>query len=108
MVRLRGQWVELDPRRLAAGLRLVGRTETATLGELLRLGLGEFLDGDLPVHDISADGWLGDLLSGAAEQRLAPVPVPDTFTGTLRPYQAAGPGMAGLPAPGRARRSARR
>jgi hypothetical protein len=26
MVRLRGQWIELDPRRLAAGLKLAGQT----------------------------------------------------------------------------------
>ena len=40
MVRLRGQWIELDPRRLAAGLKLAGQTGKAQVGELLRLGLG--------------------------------------------------------------------
>jgi non-specific serine/threonine protein kinase len=90
MVRLRGQWIELDPRRLAAGLKLVGRTGTATVGELLRLGLGETLDGGLPVEDVAADGWLGDLLCGQAEQRVAPVRVPEAFDGRLRPYQERG------------------
>ena len=91
LVRLRGQWIELDARRLAAGLRVIGRTGEASVGELLRLGLGiEPAADGLPVERVDADGWLGDLLSGGAEHRLAPVTVPDSFTGRLRPYQARG------------------
>ncbi len=91
MVRLRGQWIELDARRLAAGLRLVGRTESATVGELLRLGLGidEGPD-ELPVEGVEADGWLGELLSGRSEHRLAAVDVAESFVGRLRPYQSRG------------------
>ena len=37
-----------------------------------------------------ADGWLGDLLSGAAAQSLRPLEPPDGFTATLRPYQQRG------------------
>ena len=37
-----------------------------------------------------ADGWLGDLLAGAAAQSLAPLEPPDGFTATLRPYQQRG------------------
>jgi non-specific serine/threonine protein kinase len=91
MVRLRGQWIEVDTRRLAAGLKLVGRTGTATVGELLRLGLGvEQVIGDLPVEGVVADGWLGELLSGTADQHIAAVDVPDSFDGRLRPYQGRG------------------
>jgi hypothetical protein len=91
MVRLRGQWIELDARRLAAGLNLVGRTGTATVGELLRLGLGvEQAVDDVPVEGLAADGWLGELLSGGAELHLAPVGVPASFDGRLRPYQERG------------------
>jgi non-specific serine/threonine protein kinase len=91
MVRLRGQWVELDARRLAAGLRLVGRREQATVGELLRLGLGiGSAPEGLPVEGVEADGWLGELLSGRAEQRLSAIPTPESFTGQLRPYQSRG------------------
>ncbi len=91
LVRLRGQWVELDARRLAAGLRIAGRTGAVPIGDLLRLGLGigESPE-DLPVTDVVADGWLGDLLSGTVEQRLEPVAAPDSFIGRLRPYQARG------------------
>jgi superfamily II DNA or RNA helicase len=91
MVRLRGQWIELDAHRLAAGLKLVGRAGTATIGELLRLGLGtEQVVDDVPVEGVTADGWLGELLSGGTEQRLARVAVPDSFDGRLRPYQERG------------------
>jgi SNF2 family DNA or RNA helicase len=91
MVRLRGQWIELDPRRLAAGLKLAGQTGKAQVGELLRLGLGLDATPDgLPVAAIEADGWLGDLLSGRVEHRIAAVGTPDSFHGQLRPYQARG------------------
>ncbi len=91
MVRLRGQWIELDAARLAAGLKLVGRREQATIGELLRLGLGigDAPEG-LPVEGVEADGWLGELLSGGAEHALSPVEAPGTFSGQLRPYQSRG------------------
>jgi superfamily II DNA or RNA helicase len=92
MVRLRGQWIELDPRRLAAGLKLVGRDDTATVGELLRLGLGVQAETDgLPIEGVEATGWLGELLSGHAEHRISPIEISgEDFTGQLRPYQARG------------------
>ena len=91
MVRLRGQWIELDARRLAAGLKLAGQTGQAHVSELLRLGfaLDATPDG-LPVAAVEADGWLGDLLSGRVEHRIAAVAAPDSFHGQLRPYQARG------------------
>ena len=91
MVRLRGQWIELDAARLAAGLKLVGSREEATVGELLRLGLDlDTAPGDLPIEGVEADGWLGDLLSGRAEQKLSAVQTPESFSGQLRPYQSRG------------------
>jgi hypothetical protein len=91
LVRLRGQWIELDPRRLAAGLRIAGTTGQTSVGDLLRLGLG--VDATLealPITDVAADGWLGDLLAGDTERRLEPVMPAASFTGQLRPYQARG------------------
>ncbi|WP_326563508.1 DEAD/DEAH box helicase [Micromonospora peucetia] len=91
LVRLRGQWVELDPKRLAAGLRLLRSSGELTVADLLRLGLADAEQPDaLPVLEVSADGALGELLAGAVEQRLAPVDPPPTFHGTLRPYQRRG------------------
>jgi SNF2 family DNA or RNA helicase len=93
LVRLRGQWVELDERRLRAALDFLDRRGTGTMraGEAMLTALrGVEEAGGVPVVDVDADGWLGDLLSGQAERRLAPVDTPDGFAGTLRPYQQRG------------------
>jgi len=91
LIRLRGQWVELDDRHLQAALKFLQRNRTGTMeaAEALRDGLRS-VDDDLPVTAVDADGWLGDLLSGQAEQRLAPVTTPASFRGELRPYQQRG------------------
>ncbi|MET7961681.1 DEAD/DEAH box helicase [Micromonospora zamorensis] len=91
LVRLRGRWVELDPGRLAAGLRLLRSAGELTVADLLRLGLADGEGtGALPVLEVSADGALGDLLAGAVERRLTPLDPPSSFVGTLRPYQQRG------------------
>ncbi|WP_030488785.1 DEAD/DEAH box helicase [Micromonospora chokoriensis] len=91
LVRLRGRWVELDPGRLAAGLRLLRSAGELTVADLLRLGLADGeATGALPVLEVTADGALGDLLAGAVERRLAPLDPPPGFRGTLRPYQQRG------------------
>ncbi|GIJ09282.1 SNF2-related protein [Micromonospora andamanensis] len=91
LVRLRGRWVELDPKRLAAGLRLLRSSGELTVADLLRLGLSDAEQPDaLPVLEVSADGALGELLAGAVERRLAPLDEPPSFHGTLRPYQRRG------------------
>jgi SNF2 family DNA or RNA helicase len=90
LVRIRGQWVELDERHLQAALRFLERRAAGQQlsGDALLAGLrGEE---DLPVVAVDADGWLGDLLSGEADRRLDPVATPTMFTGTLRPYQERG------------------
>ncbi|NMO54363.1 DEAD/DEAH box helicase [Actinoplanes sp. TBRC 11911] len=91
LVRVRGQWVELDDRQLRAALKAVDRRRTGelTAGDVLQ----QVVDGgeeDLPIVEVDADGMLGDLLSGQAAERLAPVPTPATFHGLLRPYQERG------------------
>jgi SNF2 family DNA or RNA helicase len=93
LVRLRGQWVELDDRHLQAALKFLQRKQagTMTVADALQEGLGlTAADDDLPVADVDADGWLGDLLSGQTESRLEPVPTPASFHGELRPYQERG------------------
>jgi non-specific serine/threonine protein kinase len=90
LVRVRGRWVELDAKRLANGLKLLKeRGGQMTVADLLHAGLGTE-DGEglgLPVLEVTADGPLGDLLSGRALQLIDP---PDTFVGELRPYQRRG------------------
>ncbi|WP_425554502.1 SNF2-related protein [Dactylosporangium siamense] len=98
LVQLRGQWVELDPRRLAAGLEIMRRQadeSTMTVADLLHLAGGDPGDtgggpGGLPVVEVAADGWLGDLLSGDTELRVPAAEPPERFNGSLRPYQLRG------------------
>ena len=91
LVRVRGQWIELDAKRLAAALKVVGSGGTMSVGDLLRIGAGvQQAPGDLPVVAVEGEGWLGELLSGQAEHRLAPVATPAGFHGQLRPYQQRG------------------
>ena len=90
LVRVRGQWVELDDRQLAAALKFMESPREGTITG--REVLHEVIHGggDLPLAQIEADGPLGDLLSGQADQRLSPVPTPATLAATLRPYQERG------------------
>ncbi|MFK3981933.1 DEAD/DEAH box helicase [Micromonospora sp. NPDC050397] len=91
LVRLGGQWVELDARRLAAGLKLLRDGGELTVGDLLRMGLASPDEPDaLPVLTVAADGPLGDLLAGQAERHLTPRDEPPGFRGALRPYQKRG------------------
>ena len=97
LVRIRGQWVELHHDELMAAITAVGKRETAgdvmSAGEVLRSALGfEPGPGELPVAEVAADGWLGNLLSGAEDRTLEPTPTPDGFIGQLRPYQERGLG----------------
>jgi SNF2 family DNA or RNA helicase len=94
LVRMRGQWVHVDQRRLAAGLAFLkrgGSGQMTAAQVLLHSGLHPEDDSlPMPLAGVSADGWLGDLLSGQAEQHLEPVEPPESFTATLRPYQRRG------------------
>ncbi|MGI5156309.1 DEAD/DEAH box helicase [Microbispora sp. CA-102843] len=91
LVRLRGQWVELDARQLNAALRAVERRGSGqmTIGEVIQ-EVVHGGDDELPLVEVDADGLLGDLLSGEADRRLEPVATPAAFHGTLRPYQERG------------------
>jgi SNF2 family DNA or RNA helicase len=91
LVRVRGQWVELDDRNLKAALTFMerGREGVMRAGDVLVAGL-RGPEEDLEVTAVAADGWLGDLLSGQADRSLAPVTAPASFHGDLRPYQERG------------------
>ncbi|GGO13776.1 DEAD/DEAH box helicase [Microbispora bryophytorum] len=89
LIRLRGQWVELDARQLDAALKAVERSGRMTVGEVIQ-EVVHGGDDDLPLVAVDADGLLGDLLSGEADRRLEPVATPAAFHGTLRPYQERG------------------
>ncbi|MBR1368982.1 hypothetical protein RJ53_05480 [Methanocalculus chunghsingensis] len=88
LIRMHGQWVSIDESGIEMAKRAFEkRFGTMTVGELLRLSSGA--DPDLPLAEIvDTDGWMGWLLSEKGE--MAPVPVPSSFRGTLRPYQEEG------------------
>jgi superfamily II DNA or RNA helicase len=98
LVRLRGQWVELDDAHLKAALKFLERNQagTMTAADALTAGMGlgpgfeGAADEEIPLVGVDADGWLGDLLSGQADHRLRPMPTPAGFSGELRPYQQRG------------------
>jgi SNF2 family DNA or RNA helicase len=94
LIRLRGMWVSVDPEQLKRGLAFLKRTPTgqATAAEILRLAASHPDDADtpLPLSEVRADGWLGELLAGAVMQSVHSVPAPANFQATLRPYQERG------------------
>ncbi|HYK29626.1 MAG TPA: DEAD/DEAH box helicase, partial [Streptosporangiaceae bacterium] len=75
---------------LKAALKFLERGGSGTMssGDALLAGLGN--TADLPLTEVDADGWLGDLLSGNADTRLSPMTTPRSFRGQLRPYQERG------------------
>jgi SNF2 family DNA or RNA helicase len=91
LVRVRGQWVELDERHLKAALKFLERNKSGTMtaAEALLAGTKGAAE-DVPLTSVEAEGWLGDLLSGQADRRLTPLPAPAGFDGELRPYQERG------------------
>lgn len=93
LVRLRGQWIEVDPARLAAAVKYLRSAGRGQMTAADVLGMGVSLPdraSDLPVLGVDANGWLGDLLSGQADRRLELVSPPSDFAATLRPYQERG------------------
>ena len=97
LVRLRGQWVELDEAHLKAALKFLETTRQAGHDDRRRRaagrpGIGQDGPGDeVPLVGVDADGWLGDLLSGQADRRLPPsVGAPAGLRASLRPYQQRG------------------
>ena len=92
LVRLRGQWVELNASEIRAALDFWNRKEEATLQDVIRLavGVGE-TPGGFDVDGVAASGWVEDLLgqlTGRAE--FQELETPEGFCGTLRPYQQRG------------------
>ncbi|MFI5269506.1 MAG: SNF2 helicase-associated domain-containing protein, partial [Chloroflexota bacterium] len=94
LVRLRGQWVELQPDQVDAALRFMAAHANGkmSLGDVLGASLtGQVGDGEIEIEEVTADEWIGDLLGRLrGGDALAEVPSPETLHGTLRPYQQRG------------------
>ncbi|TYK48435.1 SNF2-related protein [Actinomadura decatromicini] len=91
LVRLRGQWVELDEHQLEAALDFLRhpRRGRMTAAEAVR-AVVHAGDDALPLTSVDAGGALGDLLSGEADRRLVPLHTPEELDAELRPYQERG------------------
>src|SRR5579871_1350441 len=94
LVRVRGQWVQLDVREIEAALEFWKRRgeEQTTLRQVMRMALGaETAPGGLAIEGVEASGWVADLLAQMnGNAALEPLPAPEGFHGTLRPYQQRG------------------
>jgi SNF2 family DNA or RNA helicase len=94
LLRLRGQWFEVQPTDIQTAIRFLerGRSGRSTVFEALRqIYLSDDQRTGLPVTSLRSHGWLSRLLDGDdGAQRLDMLPQPPTFHGTLRPYQLKG------------------
>jgi len=92
LVRLRGDWVRVDATALARAARYVAAhaaTPSASLGGVL----AQLTAADpppVPVTEVGATGWLGQLLAEQPDRQLASVGAPAGLRTTLRPYQQRG------------------
>ncbi|MEU2043163.1 DEAD/DEAH box helicase [Nocardia niwae] len=90
LVQLRGQWVQADHKALAAAARYVAAHADDTpvtfadmLGEIAVSRVPQ-----VPITEVTASGWAGDLLGGSREPE--PVAAPVGLKAELRPYQERG------------------
>ena len=89
LVRLRGEWVQVDPTVLLRAARyLAAHGAGVSLGQLLAAVTGAESP-PVPVTEVQATGWLGELLEGRLS-RLTAVGRPQGLQAELRPYQQRG------------------
>ncbi|WP_372668381.1 DEAD/DEAH box helicase [Amycolatopsis kentuckyensis] len=87
LVRLRGQWVRVDPQLLA---KVRGRARKLEAGEALAAALTGELELDGERVEFTAPPVLGDLVARIRDRATAEVAPPPGLRATLRPYQQAG------------------
>jgi len=105
LVMLKGQWIEVDPERLAEALAHWKRVERAAgkdgisfidgmrllAGAPVELGLSDDSTAIREWSTVAAQGRLAEILSGLRDPGRVDDPEPlGDFRGTLRPYQQAG------------------
>ncbi len=93
LVKVHGQWVDLEPAAAAKALAFIRRSRGGqiTLAEAIRLASGaEDLPTGLPIVGMRGSSWIEQLLSDVSDARLERLDEPPSFKGTLRPYQRVG------------------
>jgi SNF2 family DNA or RNA helicase len=94
-VRVRGQWVMLQPEEIEAAIAFWEKKrlqDQMMLRDALGMALGGTHEvGGLPLHGVQASGWLDELLKQLQEgESLRELSPPRGLTGQLRPYQVRG------------------
>lgn len=94
LVRLRGQWVELNPEEIQAALEFWKKNgaRRGTLRDVAQMAMGKTsIPGNLAFQGISAEGWIAEWIEQLEGHRpMTDLDVPSGFRGTLRPYQHRG------------------
>ncbi len=94
LVRLRGQWVELNAEEIRSALDFWKKKSggKATVRDIVQMALGGARSmGGIEFHGVDAEGWIADLISCLEgnvpfEESAAP----SGFRGEMRPYQLRG------------------
>lgn len=93
LIRIRGQWVDVDLAAARDALKFV-RTQPGgrlTLASAIRISAGaEELDTGLPILGLSGTSWISRLLNEASDVGLETIEQPKGFKGSMRPYQCRG------------------
>ncbi|HHN77142.1 MAG TPA: DEAD/DEAH box helicase, partial [Phycisphaerales bacterium] len=95
LVRIDGRWVEIRPEDVAAAIEFIRSNPGGEmpLGEALRMAFGaDSKKVGLHVIGVEASGWVSSILGGdeAVRASLPDIQPPETFHGSLRPYQQRG------------------
>lgn len=94
LVRVRGQWVEVNDAEIQAALEFWKKNPhgEASLREVIKLAVGasEKAEG-MDFEGLNASGWIKELISRLKDKTgFEELSAPDGFSGTLRPYQYRG------------------
>ncbi len=94
LLKVRGQWTQLDHKELAAAVRFLEKKpkEELSARHILTTALGAKRKEDgVLIRSIEVDGWLQELLEKlSGDNQFEMLPQPERFQGTLRPYQERG------------------
>ena len=94
LVRIRGQWMEVNAADIQSAINFLKRgSRKAAFRDILRVGLGAGdTPGGLDFGGVRATGWIAEVLAqlDGKEAGLEEIGAPEGFSGTLRPYQLRG------------------
>jgi SNF2 family DNA or RNA helicase len=93
LVKIRGQWVQMTAEEIRAAMEFWQKaSETVRVREVIQMALGADGSGrELAFDGVLATGWVAEMLDRLeGKAAFEELPSPDSFEGTLRPYQLRG------------------